>query len=169
VFDLEFFGVALAAHESPTFDLVTFFDIIKYYKFSKEQTLNASSACPRGFNIAATVSSLLLIIILPLLAWLDPDTFVSLIATDDSATGAGLLEDLTVLVLIPGILCGLYAFYRYRGRLPHPVIGFWVLAWSLASIYFAGEEASWGNGCGGGKRLISSKVSMTRERRLCTT
>lgn len=100
--------------------------------------------CPRWFNISATASSLLLFITLFLLAWLNPDYLMRLARIDSADGGAGLLEYLTPIVLIPGILCGLYAFFRYRERMPHTLLGYWVLAWSLACFYFAGEEISWG-------------------------
>jgi hypothetical protein len=75
-------------------------------------------------------------------AWLDPNGFAGKL-TKDNPTGA-VFESLTFIILIPGIFFGLYAFRYYRDRLPHPILGYWVLLWSLACIYFAGEEVSWG-------------------------
>ncbi len=99
---------------------------------------------PRGFNVLASGSSLLLFGLLVLYAWLDPEGFARQLSKDHSPEGAGAFEHLTVIVLIPGILFGLHAFWRYRDRLPSPILGHWLLAWSLACIYFAGEEVSWG-------------------------
>ncbi len=99
---------------------------------------------PRGFNLLAISLSLLLFAGLVLYAWLDPDGFTRQLAKDGGPEGNGSIEHLTVIVLMLGILFGLYAFWSYRDRLPHPILGYWVLAWSLACIYFAGEEASWG-------------------------
>ncbi|MGR8941593.1 MAG: hypothetical protein ACU83P_08390, partial [Gammaproteobacteria bacterium] len=56
---------------------------------------------------------------------------------------SGLFEHLTVVSLLPGILFGLHTFRRDRDKV-HPLAAYWVLVWSLALIYFAGEEASWG-------------------------
>ncbi|HZW07749.1 MAG TPA: hypothetical protein VFF65_11565 [Phycisphaerales bacterium] len=53
-------------------------------------------------------------------------------------------ETLTVLVLIPGILCAIAAIIFYRRRVPSTPALLWLLAWTAASIYFAGEECSWG-------------------------
>ena len=56
----------------------------------------------------------------------------------------GLIEHGTVLVLLLGIFAGLIGFIRYRNRLPYAVISYWFLGWSLALLFFAGEEISWG-------------------------
>lgn len=99
---------------------------------------------PQRFNCLVCISSLFLFLGLLLFAWVDPDGFAGQLARDHSAGGAGLFEHLTVIVLVPGVLAGLYTFRNYRDRLPNRFLGYWVLAWSLACIYFAGEEASWG-------------------------
>lgn len=106
--------------------------------------MDTSSDCPRGFNLLAIGLTLLLFAGVVLYAWLDPDGFARQLEHDDSPGGAGVIEHLTVIVLIPGILFGLYAYWGYRDRLPHQILGYWLLAWSLACIYFAGEEMSWG-------------------------
>ncbi len=113
-------------------------------KYTDLTHYDTSSDSPRGFNLLANGFSLLLFVGLVLYNWLDPDGFARRLLQDPAAEGAGLFENLTVIVLIPGILFGFYTFWRYRHRLPHRVLGFWVLAWSLAAIYFAGEETSWG-------------------------
>jgi hypothetical protein len=107
-------------------------------------TLDPSSDMPRGFKLLASGLSLLLLAGLVCYAWWDPDGFARQLANDAAPGGAGAVEHLTVMVLIPGIGFGLYAFWRFRERLPHPILGYWVLAWTLACLYFAGEEASWG-------------------------
>ncbi len=62
----------------------------------------------------------------------------------------GLVEHLTVLILVPGIIAGLLAVFFWSRRLPpccrrgRLMLAGWFLVWSLACIYFAGEEASWG-------------------------
>ena len=58
------------------------------------------------------------------------------------AQEAGFFEHGTVLVLVPAVFAGAYAFVR--GRFPARWIRWWVLAWTLACLYFAGEECSWG-------------------------
>lgn len=78
-----------------------------------------------------------------LVSLIDPAMFEHM-NRKDSHEGAGLVENLTVIVLIPGILAGFYALARYRRTLPSRWIAAWVLAWTLACIYFAGEECSWG-------------------------
>lgn len=58
------------------------------------------------------------------------------------AQEAGFFEHATVIVLLPAVSAGVYAFVR--GRFPARWIRWWVLAWTLACLYFAGEECSWG-------------------------
>ncbi len=55
---------------------------------------------------------------------------------------SGFFEHATVVVLLPGIAAALYA--AARGRFPRRWIRWWILMWALACIYFAGQEASWG-------------------------
>ena len=55
----------------------------------------------------------------------------------------GVIELSTVLVLIPGVIFGLFCIKQYK-RLPNPFIVSWFLVVTLACIYFAGEEISWG-------------------------
>ncbi len=72
-----------------------------------------------------------------------PKQFRDYIAKDGVA-GAGLVENLTVIVLIPGIIAGFYAFIKYRKMMQPGWTAYWLLMWTLACIYFAGEEISWG-------------------------
>jgi hypothetical protein len=86
----------------------------------------------------------LAMLVLTLIAFLtSPDMMQLLIAKDTTANGGGIAEHGTVLVLLPGIVAGFVVLRHYRKRLPLWLAG-WVLAWTLACIYFAGEEASWG-------------------------
>ena len=64
--------------------------------------------------------------------------------SDSAEGGAGFFENATVVVLIGGILCGLITLIRFRDRLPNKLFVLWIAGWTLACIYFAGEEVSWG-------------------------
>jgi hypothetical protein len=55
----------------------------------------------------------------------------------------GLVENLTVLLLLAATLGSLYLIRHYR-KVLHLVPRLFLLIWSLGCIYFAGEEASWG-------------------------
>ncbi|MBX3363784.1 MAG: hypothetical protein KF866_03375 [Phycisphaeraceae bacterium] len=77
------------------------------------------------------------------IAVVSPDHFHHL-ARKDAFRDTGLFEHLTVAVLIPGIIAGIYALVRYRRRLPRLYLQGYLALWILACIYFAGEEASWG-------------------------
>lgn len=63
---------------------------------------------------------------------------------NDTTDGAGLIENLTVIILIPGIIAGVYSFLHLRHITKIWWIPYWILMWSLACIYFLGEEISWG-------------------------
>ena len=93
------------------------------------------------FSLFATLSSIIVALGIVLYAWLDPAGFKVHLAKD--GLGSGIIEHLTVIILVPGILSGIRTFLL-RGKLPHRLTGYWVLAWTTACIYFAGEEASWG-------------------------
>jgi hypothetical protein len=49
----------------------------------------------------------------------------------------------TVLVLVPGIACGVLALLR-RQLLPSPLARLWLSTAILGAFYFGGEEISWG-------------------------
>lgn len=72
-----------------------------------------------------------------------PESIQMVIRKDTGPDGGGIAEHGTVLVLLPGIVAGIAVLRHYRAHLPLMLTG-WVLAWTLACIYFAGEEASWG-------------------------
>jgi hypothetical protein len=61
----------------------------------------------------------------------------------DEINAFGVIENGTILVMLPAIVAGLLVFARRR-HLPHWTLGWSTLACALACIYFAGEEASWG-------------------------
>ncbi len=62
----------------------------------------------------------------------------------DSYEGAGLIEDLTFFVLIPGILAAAFALVKWRKRVKWNWLKVYLALWILACVYFAGEEVSWG-------------------------
>lgn len=71
------------------------------------------------------------------------DMMLFLVRKDIDPRGGGLAEHATVLVLLPGIVAGFAVLRHQRRQLPLWLAG-WILGWTLACIYFAGEEASWG-------------------------
>jgi hypothetical protein len=74
-------------------------------------------------------------------AFVDPPFFHLMLAKD---VDGGIVEHATVVVLIPGIAAGFAAFFFHRRQLPGAWLGWWILIWTLACVYFAGEEISWG-------------------------
>lgn len=72
-----------------------------------------------------------------------PGWIPAITRSDHDPAGAGLAEHATVIVLIPGIAAG-FAAFGARRRLPDRRLGWWILMWTLACVYFAGEEISWG-------------------------
>jgi len=97
---------------------------------------------PRAFARVAAACSLLLLAALPLAAWLAPGDLATALAKDGAAGGTGAVEHLTVLVLLPGIATGAWALRAGRSA-PRPARA-WLGLWVAACVYFAGEEASWG-------------------------
>ena len=99
---------------------------------------------PQFFNILAHSLPWVLFLFFVFTAYSDPELMRLYTAKDDDIPGGGLIENLTVIILIPGIIAGLWAFLSYRNNmLPHWT-KYWLLIWVLACTYFAGEEASWG-------------------------
>lgn len=72
-----------------------------------------------------------------------PELMALLIRRDEHPAGGGIAENATVLILLPGIAAGVAVLLRRRARLPW-WLTVWLLGWTLACIYFAGEEVSWG-------------------------
>lgn len=66
-----------------------------------------------------------------------------LIRRDEHPDGGGIAEHGILVVLIPGIVAGITILRYYRDRLPLWMVG-WMWCAVLACVYFAGEEASWG-------------------------
>lgn len=83
----------------------------------------------------------LMVLLLIVLAYANPELFQLMLAKDDEG---GIVEHATVLILLPGIIAGLSVFFFHRHHLPNPWLGWWILMWTLAAIFFAGEEISWG-------------------------
>ncbi len=77
------------------------------------------------------------------IAFVDHEWYRALARKDGHGT-TGPIENLTVIVLLPGIVAALVALVRFWRRFPSPVHAAWLLMWTAASIYFAGEECSWG-------------------------
>ena len=69
-----------------------------------------------------------------------PAAFSAMLAKD-GVDGGGVFEHLTVAACIPGIFAGLAIVAR---RLHSRERLWYVAAWTAALVYFAGEEASWG-------------------------
>lgn len=76
-------------------------------------------------------------------ALISPDLYRDL-SRQDNFESTGIIEHLTVMVLIPAILAAIFALIRFKDRLPSRLHAGWLLMWTLACIYFAGEECSWG-------------------------
>ena len=55
----------------------------------------------------------------------------------------GLLEQGTVICLVPAVVLGVLAFRRRR-ELPAKWLGAWLVLLTLGALYYAGEECSWG-------------------------
>lgn len=72
-----------------------------------------------------------------------PELMALLTRRDEHPDGGGIAEHGTVLVLLPGIVAGIAILWHHRERLTWWLAG-WILGWTLACVYFAGEEASWG-------------------------
>ncbi len=56
----------------------------------------------------------------------------------------GLMEYTGVLLMVPGVIAGLYAVIMCR-RFPDKRLGIWALICALGLIYYGGEELSWGH------------------------
>jgi len=71
------------------------------------------------------------------------DLLMLLVRRDEHPEGGGIAEHGTVLILLPGIAAGVALLRHYWRQLPLWFVG-WLLGWTLTCVYFAGEEASWG-------------------------
>ena len=102
-----------------------------------------------GYAKLAQVTALICMVAVVIMAWQWPDFYMAEIVKKDGKAeaglaGTGLAENLTVLVLIIGILAAGYGLARYHRLMPDLLSKGWLFMWILACIYFAGEEASWG-------------------------
>lgn len=99
--------------------------------FLRLSTLIATGVTLVGFGVFAVIAAV------------DPARFDHL-ARKDNFADTGIVEHLTVLVLLPAILASVYAMLRWRSALRSTVLLGWLALWTLACVYFAGEECSWG-------------------------
>ena len=98
---------------------------------------------PLWLNALAHLFPLSIAVFFIFTTFTDPQQ-MHLYISKDHIEGGGLIENLTVLVLIPGIIAGAYTFFKYRKSFSTWLIPYWLLMWTLACFYFAGEEISWG-------------------------
>jgi hypothetical protein len=73
----------------------------------------------------------------------DPEFYLDRFVAKDGAETTGIAEHLTWIILLPGIALAFMASVRFATTLPK-TSNTWLLLWAAACIYFAGEEASWG-------------------------
>ncbi|MDF1814116.1 MAG: hypothetical protein P1V20_18065 [Verrucomicrobiales bacterium] len=78
------------------------------------------------------------------LCFFNPTFLEQVILQKDNAAGGGIVEKATVGVLLVGICYGIGALLIYGRNFPGKLLVAWTVCWTLACIYFAGEEASWG-------------------------
>ena len=100
-------------------------------------------ALPKWFLIMAHALPWGFLIYFLTVTLIDPQLMAQHIQKDHVDLG-GLAENMTVIFLIPGIALGFYTFFTYRKNFNPPIIAYWLFLWSLACLYFAGEEISWG-------------------------
>lgn len=74
----------------------------------------------------------------------DSVNFAEVMLAKDAVDGTGLAESLTFLVLLIGILFGLFTVVFHWKKIPSPLLKAGLILWILGCIYFAGEEVSWG-------------------------
>ncbi len=98
-----------------------------------------AAAAPLVFHIITAAAAVVFVVV----AATNLDLWRELLRKD-SYDGAGLIENLTVLVLLPAIPLAIFAALRWGNRLPWWPLRLWIILWALAAIYLAGEEISWG-------------------------
>ena len=98
---------------------------------------------PNWFKVFAHLSAWGLFIFFAWTTFNDPGQ-MGLYTSKDHIEGGGLIENLTVLILLPGIIAGIVALLKFRHLMQPALSSAWLLLWVLACIYFAGEEISWG-------------------------
>jgi hypothetical protein len=90
----------------------------------------------RLYSIGLPVLSLLICLAV---AIVDPQVYRMRIRRHE----VGLLEQGTVICLVPAVVMGVMVFRRRR-ELPAKWLGAWVMLITLGALYYAGEECSWG-------------------------
>jgi hypothetical protein len=103
----------------------------------------APGRVPRWAFVTAAALTASWIVFFAIVAFTDSDAYWRMLRKD-GPDGAGLVENLTVLVLIPAILVAAYTLIRRWREFPSRLVALWLLAWAAACVYFAGEEISWG-------------------------
>lgn len=71
------------------------------------------------------------------------ETYLHVIRASDRSPHQGYLEHSTVVMLLPAIGLSAWMFVRRRG-FPKRFIAVWCVLLFLGSLYYAGEECSWG-------------------------
>lgn len=102
-----------------------------------------TSPCLRRATLIATAITLIGFGAFAVIAAIDPARFDHLSRKDNFAN-TGIVEHLTVFVLLPAILASVFALVRWRSALRSTALTGWLVLWTLACVYFAGEECSWG-------------------------
>lgn len=72
-----------------------------------------------------------------------PELTKSMLALDHH-NRAGLVENATVAVLLPGIAAGIVTVWRHHHTLAGGWSRLWIALWTLGALYFGLEEISWG-------------------------
>jgi len=96
-----------------------------------------------AFSLFAHLAALFTGLLAIYLVLFEPEFYQARFVAKDGVQTTGIAEHLTWIVLIPGILLAFMAAGRYLQKLPR-LANIWLLVWAAACIYFAGEEASWG-------------------------
>lgn len=99
---------------------------------------------PQWLTIGLPLTTLALI---PM-AFVSPELFETVIAYESTRfheEGAlAILENLTVVLLMPAIIAGMVIWVYHRKKCPERWVSYWILGWTAALVFFAGEEISWG-------------------------
>ncbi len=62
----------------------------------------------------------------------------------DDLEGGGIVEHGTVIFLVFAVAVGVFTLVKYNDAFPNKWIRYYIVMWILGSLFFAGEEASWG-------------------------
>ena len=95
------------------------------------------------FSVFAHVIAIVMGVSVFYLAAFEPDFYLHSFVAKDHDEEAGISEHVVWSIQIPGIFLAFLASVKYSRLLPKNA-KVWLLMWALACIYFAGEEASWG-------------------------